>query len=77
MTGHFLEFVEKEKGFEFYQAFRDEVDWVIGGKDDTYWFVVLSGRLSPAISLYGRRSGDPRLTADHADAALYKLLPGD
>lgn len=37
----FLELVEKEKGFEFYQAFRDEVDWVIGGKEDTYWFVVL------------------------------------
>lgn len=38
---HFTELVAKEKGFEFYQAFRDEVDWVIGGKDDTYWFAVL------------------------------------
>ena len=28
----FTELVEKENGFEFYQAFRDEVDWVIGGK---------------------------------------------
>ncbi len=37
----FLELVEKEKGFEFYQAFRDELDWVIGGKDDTVWFTVL------------------------------------
>ena len=37
----FLELAEKEKGFEFYQAFRDEVDWVIGGREDTYWFVVL------------------------------------
>ena len=37
----FLELVEKENGFEFYQAFRDEVDWVIGGKDDTVWFSVL------------------------------------
>ena len=37
----FLELVEKEKGFEFYQAFRDEVDWVIGGKDNTVWFSVL------------------------------------
>ena len=35
-TYRFLELVEKEKGFEFYQAFRDEVDWVIGGKGDTY-----------------------------------------
>ena len=37
----FAELVEKENGFEFYQAFRDEVDWVIGGKGDTYWFAVL------------------------------------
>ena len=37
----FLELVKKENGFEFYQAFRDEVDWVIGGKEDTYWFMVL------------------------------------
>lgn len=37
----FMELVEKENGFEFFQAFRDEVDWVIGGKGDTYWFTVL------------------------------------
>ena len=37
----FLELVDKEKGFEFYQAFRDEIDWVMGGKDDTFWFAVL------------------------------------
>lgn len=37
----FMELVKKEKGFEFCQAFRDEVDWIIGGKEDTYWFVVL------------------------------------
>ena len=40
-TYRFLELVERENGFEFYQAFRDEVDWVIGGKGDTYWFAVL------------------------------------
>ncbi len=37
----FTELVKKENGFEFCQAFRDEVDWVIGGKDDTYWFAIL------------------------------------
>ena len=37
----FLKLAEQEKGFEFYQAFRDEVDWVIGGRDDTCWFMVL------------------------------------
>ncbi len=28
-TYRFLELVEKEKGFEYYQAFRDEIDWVM------------------------------------------------
>jgi|GEM_PF-6464658 len=28
----FVELVNKENGFEFYQAFRDEVDWIIGDK---------------------------------------------
>ena len=37
----FLELVKRKNGFEFYQAFRDEVDWVIGGKGDTVWFAVL------------------------------------
>ncbi len=33
--------VEKEQGFEFCQAFRDEVDWIIGGKGDTFWFIIM------------------------------------
>ncbi|MCR4656673.1 MAG: hypothetical protein K5770_10650 [Lachnospiraceae bacterium] len=37
----FTELVNKENGFEFCQAFRDEVDWIMGGRDDTYWFAVL------------------------------------
>lgn len=38
----FMELADKEKGFEFYQAFRDEIDWVIGGKDDTCWFMIMN-----------------------------------
>lgn len=37
----FLELAEKENGFEFYQAFRDEVDWIIGARGDTCWFVIM------------------------------------
>ena len=40
-NSRFMELVKKENGFEFYQAFRDEVDWIMGGCDDTYWFTVL------------------------------------
>ena len=31
-NSRFLELVEKEQGFEFCQAFRDEVDWIIGAR---------------------------------------------
>ena len=42
MDNHrFMELAKKENGFEFYLAFRDEVDWAIGGKDDTVWLAVL------------------------------------
>ena len=37
----FTDLAQKENGFEFCQAFREELDWVIGGKDDTFWFSVL------------------------------------
>ena len=37
----FMELVEKEQGFEYCQAFRDEVDWIMGGKGDTCWFVIM------------------------------------
>ena len=37
----FMQLVEKENGFEFYQAFRDEIDWIIGGKKNTFWFTVM------------------------------------
>ena len=37
----FMELVKKENGFEFWQAFRDEVDWIIGGRENTYWFTVM------------------------------------
>ncbi len=37
----FMELVEKCDGFEFYQSFKDEVDYVLGGKGDKYWFFIL------------------------------------
>ncbi len=42
MTGFcFTELAERENGFEYCQAFRDETDWIIGGKNGTYWFAVV------------------------------------
>ena len=37
----FQKLVKQENGFEICLAFRDELDWVIGGKNDTYWFAVM------------------------------------
>ena len=53
----FSELVRKEKGFEFCQAFRDEVDWVIGGKNDTYWFAVLKDQAVKEIYIATFKDG--------------------
>ena len=37
----FMQLVEENHGFEFYQAYKDEVDHVLGGKDGTYWYIVM------------------------------------
>jgi len=37
----FMELVKECKGFEFSQAYRDEVDYLMGGQGQTYWFTVL------------------------------------
>ena len=37
----FMKLVEEQKGFEFSQAYRDDVDHILGGKDGTYWYVIM------------------------------------
>ena len=37
----FIKLVEENGGFEFYQAYRNDVDHILGGKGDTYWYVVM------------------------------------
>ena len=36
----FMKLVEEQKGFEFYQAYRDDVDHVLGGRGNTFWYAV-------------------------------------
>lgn len=52
----FMELVKKEDGFEYCQAFADEVDWIIGGKDDTFWFVIMKDQ-SVKETYVGKFSG--------------------
>ena len=37
----FMKLVEENDGFEYYQAYRNEVDHILGGKGDTYWYVIM------------------------------------
>ena len=36
----FMNLVEEYQGFEFCQAYRDDVDHIIGGKGNTYWYII-------------------------------------
>lgn len=36
----FIELVEEFGGFEFVQAYREDIDHIIGGKGDTYWYII-------------------------------------
>ena len=37
----FIKLVQENNGFEFYQAFQNDVDHVLGGKDNVYWYTIL------------------------------------
>ena len=39
----FIKLVEENRGFEFLQGYRDDVDYIMGGKGNTYWFVIMNG----------------------------------
>lgn len=52
----FQKLVADNGGFEFCQAYRDEADLVLGGKDDTFWYAVLkNGKVKE--TRIGRYSG--------------------
>ncbi len=67
----FMKLVEEQQGFEFYQAYRDDIDHVIGGKVDTFWYIVMKKNkvLETYIGVYNdgawadsytKGSGDPK-----------------
>ena len=37
----FIQLVQENGGFEYYQAYRGDVDLILGGKGDTYWCVTM------------------------------------
>ena len=37
----FIKLVEDNDGFEFYQAYQNDVDHILGGKENTYWYIIM------------------------------------
>lgn len=53
----FIGLVEENDGFEFYQAYPNDVDHILGGKDNTFWYVVMKkGKVSETY--LGKLDGD-------------------
>ena len=53
----FIQLVEENQGFEFYQAYQNDVDHVLGGKGGTYWYVILKkGKVQEMYR--GEKKGD-------------------
>ena len=75
----FLELAEKENGFEFYQAFRDEVDWIIGAKGDTCWFVIMEDQSVKETWIGKLKDGvwtDRRIKGKGKKRTVKELPPG-
>ena len=58
----FIQLVEENGGFEFYQAYRNDVDHILGGKGNTYWYVIMKkGKVTGYInSEFGGQFGRHR-----------------
>ena len=52
----FVKLVEDNGGFEYYQAYRGDVDLILGGKGNTFWYVVMKkGKVTE--SYIGKNAG--------------------
>ncbi len=78
-NSRFWELVEKEQGFEFCQAFREETDWVMGGRDDTCWFMILKDQSVREIYVGTLRDGvwsDRRIRGKGKRATVKEMPSG-
>ena len=52
----FVKLVEDNSGFEYYQAYRNDVDLILGGKGNTFWYAVMKkGKVTE--SYIGKNAG--------------------
>ena len=83
----FIRLVEENGGFEFYQAYRGDVDHILGGRDGVYWYAVMKkGKVTESyIGRYGggewkdicvRGSGANRKTSAMPAGSTIKKIAG-
>ncbi len=75
----FIELVRKYDGFEFYQAYRDDVDHVMGGKGNTFWYTVMKNGKVKESWIAGYNGGvwsDRYIKGRGAKAAEKPAKPG-
>jgi hypothetical protein len=81
----FKQLVEEQKGFEFIQAYRDDIDYIIGGKGNTYWFAVSKNGKVTEIYIgvfqngvwtdrYEKGSGVKKTTKDMSSGSTIKRI---
>ena len=52
----FIQLVQDNDGFEYYQAYCGDVDHILGGKGNTYWYVIMKkGKVTE--SYIGKNNG--------------------
>ena len=75
----FAELVRKERGFEFCQAFRNEKDIVMGGRDGKFWFIVMQDQTvkeTYAGTLEGGVWSDRRISGRGKRKKITEMPPG-
>ncbi len=69
----FIKLVEENGGFEFYQGYAGDVDRVMGGKGDTFWYYVMKkGKV--ALSYVAKYHGGA-WTDEYTKGAATKAAP--
>ncbi len=73
----FIKLVEENGGFEYYQGYRNDVDHILGGKGDTYWYIIM--KIDKVLETYiGKYSGgvwEDVFIKGSGDAKKTKTMP--
>ena len=73
----FIKLVEENGGFEYVQAYLNDVDLILGGKSDTYWYVVMKkGKVTESyIGKYKGGAWEDVFIKGSGDAKKTKTVP--